>query len=826
MNSFQGEDDSGNKSRILFQNNLDHLRNVIGFYESFLLKDYVRDTLVDTHLDADFALEEKRWNSVLNSININLNFLIEQLHKECEEEKKQIEELLLTRKDIMDNLTLIDEKLQGQKQTSQLPSYHSKAYSSDILSLNIVSEVECTEIEKARETAEEMHVDCLRRKALISQIQSFLSVMRIEVQEEVRMLVILEKLRQQALKDVKWYCRCRKTMAFIAPECRRHVVKFSCYESPVRLDQVTYAVESFSNLLSSDSSTFIDDIPFRYTHTRYCQEFRPRFMTAEDAIRLCHTEPYIEAIKEQCQFIQENISFIKKNMFVVARKLLDLDSLESSHNKNSNEKYLNGDTLQNIEAARRQLDEQQRKCAEELQDPNTYVSSLFLPTLGQGRGKYDLKDPDTCICPDTYIASLNAVDCVLKAVDEVMSKRVGNIFCVVRPPGHHVGPSGPALNAAGTGFGIFNSVAIGACYAKAFYGEIKRVCVLDFDVHHGNGTEECFQKAIEKESQDDWGLRGKVMNNTKRTINDKEDQFNYLYCSVHNGIVAYPGTGKKKSPKQQGIENYASDTEILEPAFYHRVFEKLMATIKKFGPDIIFISAGFDAHKCDAMGLGGLSSNDFLISTQKIVAVANEVCDGRIISVLEGGYHTVDVPEKGNNGQNGAHEKAKKDDTNVNNLSLPKPYEGIVECVQGHLEGLLPTSSCICKECQLLQRQKLNSDFESQQTEGPSNIISNCKKIKMDVIKLVDKEMPVHFLDLIKLLHILGIYFKEREQDHFFSRYCFFMKYRMLFRPQDVEWEEVLNLLQLSLESCNSGYSSLPEIYTIQLRQIVAKSDR
>jgi acetoin utilization deacetylase AcuC-like enzyme len=215
-------------------------------------------------------------------------------------------------------------------------------------------------------------------------------------------------------------------------------------------------------------------------------------------------------------------------------------------------------------------------------------------------------DMDTVISSETYRVALLAVGGVLAGVDGVMQGRVKNVFCAIRPPGHHAEPN------RGMGFCIFNNVAIGARYVQEKYG-LKKVLIVDWDAHHGNGTQKAFYS----------------------------DPSVY-YFSIHQ-YPFYPGTGKE-SDKGSGegmgytlnIPMFAGSGDLE----YQEVFETILyPAALKFTPDFIFISAGFDGHKNDLLTNLQLTSNGFKVITQVIKELADKTCQGRIVSVLEGGYN-------------------------------------------------------------------------------------------------------------------------------------------------------------------------------------------
>ena len=208
-------------------------------------------------------------------------------------------------------------------------------------------------------------------------------------------------------------------------------------------------------------------------------------------------------------------------------------------------------------------------------------------------------DGDTTMNPYTYPAALRAAGAVVMAVDIVMAQQVENAFCNIRPPGHH------AERAQAMGFCIFNNVAVGAAHALAAHG-LSRVAIADFDVHHGNGTEDIFR------------IDPRVM-----LCSTFQHPF-YPYCgadSSNDHIINVPlkaGTS--------GVE------------FRTAVTEQWLPALERFQPEFIFISAGFDAHRDEDMGSMRLVEADYAWVTEELKRVAAKYAQSRIVSVLEGGY--------------------------------------------------------------------------------------------------------------------------------------------------------------------------------------------
>lgn len=237
-----------------------------------------------------------------------------------------------------------------------------------------------------------------------------------------------------------------------------------------------------------------------------------------------------------------------------------------------------------------------------LAHPKRYLDMIkdARPEVGEGRVHLD---GDTVMSPGSWMAATRAVGAGLHAVDQVMDEGSGirNAFCQVRPCGHH------AETDRAMGFCLFANVAIAGMYARKKHG-VDRVAVIDYDVHHGNGTQDIF-----------WS--------------DKD----LFFASTHQ-MPLFPGTG---AVSETGVGNICNaplrsgdDGERFRDAFESRIFPAL----KNFSPDMILISAGFDAHEADPLASLRLVEADFLWVTEQLIAYAERQCDGRVVSMLEGGY--------------------------------------------------------------------------------------------------------------------------------------------------------------------------------------------
>lgn len=213
---------------------------------------------------------------------------------------------------------------------------------------------------------------------------------------------------------------------------------------------------------------------------------------------------------------------------------------------------------------------------------------------------------DTVVCRDSYDAALRAAGGVLAAVDAVMNGEVRNTFCAVRPPGHH------AEREAAMGFCLFNNVAVGARYIQEKYS-IGRVAIVDWDVHHGNGTQNIFY-----------------------------DDASVLYISTHQ-YPYYPGTGgahERGEGKGEGFTlNIPLRTGTTGEEYIKLFQKKILSALEDFRPEFILVSAGFDAHKDDPLAGILLTEATYAEITQMVKEIAETHCNGRIVSVLEGGYN-------------------------------------------------------------------------------------------------------------------------------------------------------------------------------------------
>ncbi len=231
--------------------------------------------------------------------------------------------------------------------------------------------------------------------------------------------------------------------------------------------------------------------------------------------------------------------------------------------------------------------------------PESYVRALEETSPRQG---YARLDSDTTMSPGTLDAAFRAIGGACQAVDEVMRRDVHNAFVAMRPPGHH------AERATPMGFCFFNNAAVAARHALAVHGA-QRVAIMDFDVHHGNGTQDIF-----------WA--------------DER----VMYCSTHE-MPLYPGTGSTlERGEYDNIVNAPLNAGDAGPQFREAMEVAILPRLMDFGPDLLIISAGFDAHLRDPLANINLVEADYAWATAKLMEVADRKCGGRVVSLLEGGY--------------------------------------------------------------------------------------------------------------------------------------------------------------------------------------------
>jgi acetoin utilization deacetylase AcuC-like enzyme len=225
----------------------------------------------------------------------------------------------------------------------------------------------------------------------------------------------------------------------------------------------------------------------------------------------------------------------------------------------------------------------------------------------------DFDHQDNSVCRDTYEIALLAVGGILRTIDEMMNGAIDNAFCAVRPPGHH------AEVDHAMGFCYFNNIAIAAKYLQRKW-EIERVAIIDFDVHHGNGTQHSFEN----------------------------DPSVYYYSIHEHPSFAYPGTGREFDTGKGGGNGYTLNSPVLpgrgDEEYKKMILRDMVPAIDAFGPEMLLVSAGFDAHESDLMSNVNLTTEGYDFITDEILKVAEKHTGGRLVSILEGGYNLDILP--------------------------------------------------------------------------------------------------------------------------------------------------------------------------------------
>lgn len=227
-----------------------------------------------------------------------------------------------------------------------------------------------------------------------------------------------------------------------------------------------------------------------------------------------------------------------------------------------------------------------------------HVKALLARVPKQG---FEHIDADTAMSPGSGEAALRAAGALLHAVDQVVAGTARNAFCAVRPPGHHAEPE------TAMGFCLFNNVAVAALYAREKHG-LQKAAIIDFDVHHGNGTQAIF-----------------------------EADADVFYASTHQSPL-YPGTGGAAETGVGNILNVTLDEGSGGEAFRAAFTDQILPALRAFSPDVLLISAGFDGHADDPLAGLNLTETDYAWATRELMQVAEDACNGRIVSTLEGGY--------------------------------------------------------------------------------------------------------------------------------------------------------------------------------------------
>lgn len=238
------------------------------------------------------------------------------------------------------------------------------------------------------------------------------------------------------------------------------------------------------------------------------------------------------------------------------------------------------------------------------------------------------------------MAAVTGVATAIAAADMVVRGECVNAFCIARPPGHHAGRSLHPMKAVSNGFCVLNAVACTALYATSPVSEgglgLSRVCVVDFDVHHGNGTQDILCATYDPRFLYVSLHAGGAEINGNPMDDDPNHELHDL-GSNPNMLGIYPGRCGDTSP-HRGVLNIPLGAKVTSHAVGTALISRVTPRVEAFSPDLIILSAGFDAHKNDPMGLGGLRAEDFGHITLAVCELAFKSCSGRVVSVLEGGY--------------------------------------------------------------------------------------------------------------------------------------------------------------------------------------------
>jgi acetoin utilization deacetylase AcuC-like enzyme len=230
--------------------------------------------------------------------------------------------------------------------------------------------------------------------------------------------------------------------------------------------------------------------------------------------------------------------------------------------------------------------------------PESYVEMVRKAVPSEGLARIDM---DTTVSPGSWEAVMRAVGAALYAVDAVVAGEASNAFCAVRPPGHH------AETQRAMGFCLFDTAAIAARHAQKKHG-MDKVAIVDWDVHHGNGTQDIF-----------WS------------------DPSVLYASTHQ-MPLFPGTGAPSETGAGNIHNAPLSPGDGSSRFKEAFRERILPTLRAFGPDLVIISAGFDAHHRDPLAEINLNAEDFDWATGELMDIADHSANGRVVALLEGGY--------------------------------------------------------------------------------------------------------------------------------------------------------------------------------------------
>jgi acetoin utilization deacetylase AcuC-like enzyme len=372
--------------------------------------------------------------------------------------------------------------------------------------------------------------------------------------------------------------------------CNGHRTSGGCFERPVRLPAALKGAR-LAGVGSNNSSRLITEVPARYID-----------MVESKLLARAHTSQYLKRMKSRCAAASSDDEV-----------LVLTDNSEGEGGTDTSKFVMKVLKWFCVCVA------------------NTHPSHNVVPceTLGMAVGSRG-----------TWLAAVTGVAAAVAAADMVVHGHCVNAFCMARPPGHHAGRSIHAMKAVSNGYCVLNAVAVTALYAVTAVAEgglgLGRVCVLDFDAHHGNGTQDILCSTYDPRFfYVSLHAGGAQVNGHPKEDDPNHELHDLSDDRKQSGI--YPGRCGDTSP-HAGVLNIPMGPRVTGQAVGQVLIERVLPQIEAFSPDLLILSAGFDAHKSDPMELGTLSAADFGHITELACDVAFKTCSGRVVSVLEGGY--------------------------------------------------------------------------------------------------------------------------------------------------------------------------------------------
>lgn len=435
----------------------------------------------------------------------------------------------------------------------------------------------------------------------------------------------------------------RKTLVVTHPTCEQH---HTCENSAYKRCGPHPPPENIRRLqvLLDDMNGVLRTKEFSGENGLVIMEDPPRCAIVD--VMRCHDHGYVSNIAKMCNALPVHHSDDKSNNKVKSNGVT-LDDLENISDSDESEDDNLDNKLFGDSDSETNPKQKQSKKDSNLKTANDVSQIAHL-------------DSDTTLSRQSFEAALHAAGAVCHAIEQVCSGKARNAFCATRPPGHHAGPSGIENSEHDTcgshGFCLFNNVAVGAAYARCVLrDQIDRVAILDFDVHHGNGTEAIVRnltpqvREIEMKMVGAGMLHGsKISFESYKPWRNDTDHENVFFASVHGygprdrddgEIYFYPGSGNSAKHIGGNVVNVGLPKHSAM-AWREAWRDEVLPSLFNFNPDLIIISAGFDAHEQDALNHDfiNLQDEDYAWFTEHVQSIANICCEGRVVSVLEGGY--------------------------------------------------------------------------------------------------------------------------------------------------------------------------------------------